>query len=81
MQESAILIQLCTDHNQLQKYLRWQKLADSEQCECGQNKDSTWHLLLEYPNFKEEQHLLRPKIDARWGDLLCMLGGWNSWKD
>ena len=80
-QESAILIQLRTDHNQLQKYLYWRKLAESDQCKCGQNKDSTRHLLLECPKWKAQRQMLRPKVGVRWGDLLYMLGGWNSWKD
>lgn len=80
-QESAILIQFRTDHNRLRKYLYRQKLADSDQCECGQNEDLTRHLLLECPIWEAERRLIRPKIGARWGDLLYMLGGWNSWKD
>lgn len=76
-QESAIIIQLRTDHKRLRKYLYRQKLADSDQCECGQNEDSTEHLLLECPNWEAERRILRPKMDARWGDLSYMLGGWS----
>ena len=79
--ESAILIQLRTDHNHLQKYLYRRKLTESPQCECGQNEDSTRHLLLECSKWEAERRLLRPKVGARWGDLSYMLGGWNSWKD
>lgn len=80
-QESAILIQLRTDHNRLRKYMYWRKLADSDQSECGQNEDSTRHLLLECPICEAERRMLHPKIGARWGDLSYMFGGWNSWKD
>ena len=80
-QEPAILIQLRTDHNRLRKYLYRRKLAESDQCECGQNEYSTRHLLLECPEWEAQRQILRPKVGARWGDLPYMLGGWNSWKD
>lgn len=81
IKESAIFIRLRTDHNRLRKYLYRRKLVESDKCECGQNEDSTRHLILECPKWEAPRQILRPKVGARWGDLSYMLGGWNSWKD
>lgn len=80
-QESPTFIQLRTDNNRLRKYLYRRKLAESDQCECGQSEDPARHLLLEYPKWEAQRRMLRPKVGVRWGDLSYMLGEWNSWKD
>lgn len=55
--------------------------SESNICDCGQNEDTSRHLLLECQRWEEKRKVLRPKVGNRWGDLSYMLGGWNSWKD
>lgn len=81
-----VLSNLLTDHNRLRKYLYRRKLAESDQCVCGQNEDSTLHLLLECPKWEALQlsaergcGTITPQKWVPGGAILpYMLGGWKS---
>jgi hypothetical protein len=59
------LAQLRTEHCRLNAYLHRIGKRESAECECGYEKETVEHFILECPNYKEQRKELRKKAGAR----------------
>lgn len=73
--ERSTLAQLRTDMARLNRYLHRIKAVPSEQCTCGQARETVKHFLLECPQWDEQRKELRACMSTRRDDLSHRLGG------
>jgi len=73
--QRSTLAQLRTDMAKLNGYLHRIKAVPSEQCACGQAKETVKHFLLQCPQWDEQRKELRACTSTRWNDLSYRLGG------
>ena len=74
MDEAKILTQLRTNFSPLKQHLKMIRVAESEECSCGNPTESTYHFLFECQNWTEERKPLREAMSHRWADLSYALG-------
>lgn len=77
-EETNIVVQLRTDHTHLNTTLAQIRIAPSAECECGNERETIKHFLLECPQWTEQRTELRHVLGERWADLPYTLGGWSG---
>ncbi|KAB2568601.1 putative RNA-directed DNA polymerase from transposon BS [Lasiodiplodia theobromae] len=78
--EAAVIAQLRTSKASLNEPLYKIKRAEGSACNCGAERETVKHFLLECPRWMDLRAKLQVELGSRFGDLAFMLGGWSGTK-
>ncbi|EKG09173.1 hypothetical protein MPH_13829 [Macrophomina phaseolina MS6] len=76
--EAAAIAQLRTSKASLNEPLYKIKRAEAPSCNCGAERETVKHFLLECPRWMDLRARLQIDLGSRFGDLAFILGGWSG---
>ena len=77
----VMLSRLCTGHCHLNQYLRRFNIIKTPECECGGEKETVEHYLLNCELYDEERDALRRRVGAQGMRLNILLGDSQTIQD